>query len=267
VPDNKLAYPTITLLTDFGLDAPYVGSMKGVILSIQPAARVVDISHAIAPQNVRQAAWVLAETTSWFPRGSIHVAVIDPGVGTRRPVLYAEIDGRHYIAPDNGLLSLLARRHRPDALVWLENRTYWLSEVSHTFHGRDIMAPVAAHLSRGVRPAELGPPVEAMNSLDWPRPNTSDRTIEGRIWWIDSFGNLISNIDREILAELPQDAKPSVRCGGMDEIPLVRTYGDQPAGEVVALIGSSGFLEVAVVNGSAAKQLNAGPDDELSLMW
>ncbi len=265
--------PIITLLTDFGLGGSYVASMKGVVLSIQPAAVLVDITHCVGPQNVREAAWILAEATPRFPPGSIHVAVVDPGVGTDRAIAYAEIDGRHYIAPDNGLLSLLARRCPPTRLIRLENRSYWLPEVSHTFHGRDIMAPAAAHLSRGVDPGELGPPLERLVSLDWPRPHLEPRRIVGEIVWIDSFGNLITNIDRptllehRLLPEMPGAVRPTIRCRDTTVDRIVSAYAQAPPGTLVALVGSSGLLELAVVRGSAASRLGAHVGDPVVLQW
>jgi len=189
----------ITLLTDFGPDSPYVASLKGVILSLQPEAVLVDLSHSIRPQEVRQAAWVLAEAAPCFPPDTIHVAVVDPGVGTCRAIVYAAMAGQHFIAPDNGLLSLLADRHRPTRLVRLDNPAFWRAEVSRTFHGRDIMAPVAAHLSRGVGADRLGSPQESLVRIDWPQPRQEAHRTVGQVVWIDSFGNLITNLGREFI--------------------------------------------------------------------
>ena len=149
--------PIITLTTDFGTGSPYVAAMKGVILSINPAATIVDISHAVPAQDIARGALVLEDTTPWFPADTIHVAVVDPGVGTERAILYARIGPQQYIAPDNGLLSRLMARTPPSLVLRLTEREYWLPEVSHTFHGRDIMAPVAARLSLGLDPAAARP--------------------------------------------------------------------------------------------------------------
>ena len=201
----------ITLTTDFGLGSPYVAAMKGVMLSINPEARLVDISHAVGPQNVRQGALVLAEATTWFPAGTIHVGVVDPGVGTQRRIVYARIGDQQYIAPDNGLLSRLTLKTRPSQIITVENPEHWLPSVSNTFHGRDIMAPVAAQLSLGMEPDRLGPPRAELVELDWPQPRIESNAIVGEVIWIDGFGNLISNITGGNVDRDPglYDARPS----------------------------------------------------------
>src|SRR5437762_1245299 len=163
----------ITLTTDFGVSSPYVAQMKGVILSICRDVELVDISHAVGPQNIREGAVVLADATPRFPAGTVHVAVVDPGVGTARRIVYAEIGEQRYVAPDNGLLSRLARSERPRRMVALENADYWLPQMSQTFHGRDIMAPAAAHVAGGVDPRNLGPVRDSMLMLDWPEAKKS----------------------------------------------------------------------------------------------
>src|SRR5262245_28785693 len=170
----------ITLTTDFGVSSPYVAQMKGVILSLCREVELIDISHAIGPQNIREGAVVLADATTRFPPGSIHVAVVDPGVGTNRRLIYAEIGQQRYLAPDNGLLSRLGSRDRPHRLRALENEALWLPDTSHTFHGRDILAPVAAQLACGVDPNDLGPPVAALHTLPWPHPRIlEDAAVQG----------------------------------------------------------------------------------------
>src|SRR5262245_7189304 len=190
----------LTLITDFGTASPYVAAMKGVILGINPAARLVDISHDVPPQDIRHGAVLLAEATTWFPAGAIHVAVVDPGVGTERRLIYARIGDQQYLAPDNGLLSLLAARVRPTRIVELSNAEHWLPEVSNTFHGRDILAPVAAQLSLGLEPERLGPALAQIRTLDWQEPIVTANRIEGAVRWIDRFGNLITNVTASMLA-------------------------------------------------------------------
>src|SRR3954471_871694 len=158
----------ITLTTDFGPGSRYVGAMKGVILSINPRATIVDLSHAIPPQDIRAGAIVLAETAMWYPPGSIHIAVVDPGVGSKRRVVYAQIGTQHFIAPDNGLLSRLAMLEKPSKIVSVDEPRHWMPSVSRTFHGRDIMSPVAARLSLGLSPDELGRPQESLLEIPWP---------------------------------------------------------------------------------------------------
>lgn len=257
----------ITLTTDFGLDSPYTASMKGVILSLHPDARLVDISHSVPPQDVRHGGWVLAEATPRFPAGTIHVAVIDPGVGTERKIIYAEIGDQRYVAPDNGLLGRLARRAPPTRIIALRRREFWLEPVSDTFHGRDIMAPVAARLSLGLDPARLGEPFQTLFELDWPKARVEPRQIVGQVLWIDSFGNLITNIRREELDSIPSSSPVQISCSARSTDRLVRTYAEAPQGSLVALVGSGGELEMAVVGGNAARGLGLGLGEEVIVSW
>lgn len=251
----------ITLTTDFGTGSPYVAQMKGVILSLCREVDLVDLSHAIKPQNVREGAVELADAAPRFPAGTIHVAVVDPGVGTGRRIVYAEIGEQRYVAPDNGLLSLLARRDSPQRIFALENPRYWLPQVSPTFHGRDIMAPVAAHLARSLAPAELGPPQGGLVMLDWPELQRSADGIVGEVLCVDSFGNLITNIDFDELEALGHPAGLVIECGGHQIRGVVQTYAAALAGELVALIDSQGRLEIALVEGSAARELRIEPGE------
>ncbi len=248
----------ITLTTDFGTGSPYVAAMKGVILSINPAATLVDLSHEVPPQDIRRGALLLEDTARWFPPGTIHVAVVDPGVGTGRALVYARIGAQQYLAPDNGLLSRVSRGEPPERVIRLAERAYWLPQVSATFHGRDILAPAAAHLSLGLDPARLGPPHGSLTRLDWPEPSLSANLIEGEVLFVDSFGNLISNVRAETLAGLPDRAGVTVTCGGAIVHGIGRTYGEASQGQLVALVGSAGRLEIALVGGNAAKRLGVG---------
>lgn len=254
----------ITLTTDFGAGSPYVAQLKGVILSLQPQAVLVDVTHAISPQNVRQAALVLEDVTCRFPISSIHVAVVDPGVGTDRRLLAAEIGGRYYIAPDNGLLGRLLAAAPAARVVALTRPAFWLPSVSATFHGRDIMAPVAAHLSLGTALDELGEPCADPTQLDWPRVTRDKHRLAGEVQAIDAFGNLITNISHELLADVGPAAV--VQCGGRTISGLTDTYGRQPPGSLIALLDSGNRLEIAVVNGSAAVELRAEVGDAVSVL-
>jgi S-adenosylmethionine hydrolase len=259
--------PLITLITDFGRDSPYVAAMKGVILSINPAATIVDVSHGIAPQNIAEGAFVLGETTRWFPANSIHVAVIDPGVGSARKIVYARVDAQQFVCPDNGLLSYVCRDRPPAQVFEVINRSLFLHDVSSTFHGRDIMAPVAARLSLGLAPAELGPPVVELKNFEWPLPQRHGHQVVGQIVYVDSFGNLISNIRRN---DLPQDVDPAslaVECGSHRVDGVVKIYSACPAGSRVALFGSSDLLEIAVVERNAAQELGLAIGDQLRVRW
>ena len=257
----------ITLTTDFGTASPYVAAMKGVLLTLRPEARVVDLTHAIGPQDIRQAALVLAEIAPWFPPASIHVVVVDPGVGTSRELIYAEIEGRHYLAPDNGVLSRLALASPPSKIIALTEPAYWLANVSATFHGRDILAPVAAHLSGGLEPTRLGPVRQQIIQLPWSEAQRMANQISGEIQSIDSFGNLITNITADQLSGVPTDDTLCIRCSEHETRGLFRTYGDQPSMTLIALVGSSGKLELAIVEDSAAAMLGVGVGEAITLSW
>jgi S-adenosyl-L-methionine hydrolase (adenosine-forming) len=259
--------PIITLTTDFGTGSPYVAAMKGVILSINPAAMIVDISHAVGAQDITRGALVLEDTTPWFPADTIHVAVVDPGVGTQRAILYARIGPQQYLAPDNGLLGRLMVRTRPSLVLRLTEREHWLAEVSHTFHGRDIMAPVAARLSLGLDPRRLGPPAGQLDQLELPQPKVVDQRIRGEVLSIDSFGNLITNISHDLLAGKPNDSRACVVCGIYETFGIYHTYGEQAPGMLVALIGSSGRLELAIVGDNAAARLGVSIGTPVVVAW
>jgi len=257
----------ITLTTDFGHGSAYVAAMKGVILSINPEAALVDISHDIPPQDIRRAALVLADVCDRFPAETIHVAVVDPGVGSARRIIYMHLGTQHYIAPDNGLLSALVVRRTPTKIVELAEPSFWLEPVSPTFHGRDVMAPVAARLSLGLDPERLGVRRDEIVRLVWPEVKVSDRRIAGMVQSVDSFGNLITNITAEELAAIPAGIEVHVRCGEHETFGIFRTYSDQPPMTLIALVGSSGRLELAIVDDSAAAMLGESAGSEVTLSW
>ena len=257
----------ITLTTDFGVGSPYVTAMKGVILSINADARIVDVTHAIPRQDVRQGALVLAETTKWFPPETIHVAVVDPGVGTARKIVYARIGQHDFIAPDNGLLSRLALSTPPSTIITVAEPEFWLPEVSATFHGRDIMAPVAARLSLGLEASRLGPPQDELMRLDWAEARVTANRIQGSIQSIDSFGNLITDIDAGALAEVPRGKETAVMCDDHETRGIFNTYADQPEMTLIALLGSSGKLELAIVGESAAVMLGVPLGTPVTITW
>ncbi len=257
----------ITLTTDFGASSPYVAAMKGVILSIHPAATIVDVTHAIGAQDVRAGALVLEEATRWFPAETIHVAVVDPGVGTARRIIYARIGLQQYIAPDNGLLSRLALTTPPSTIISVSEPAWWLSPVSRTFHGRDIMAPVAARLSLGLEPARLGPAQHELIQLPWTEARVSDSKIEGAVESIDSFGNLITDISADVLAKVPRDETTAIYCDEHETRGIFATYADQPPMTFVAVLGSSGKLELAIVGESAADMLGIAVGTPVTIQW
>jgi S-adenosylmethionine hydrolase len=246
----------ITLTTDFGAHTTYVAQMKGVILTLSPSATIVDITHSLAPQDIFAGALALADAAPWFPPQTIHIAVVDPGVGTSRKMIAAHAGQHWFLAPDNGLLTGVLRTSPASEIFAIENAALFLDRISHTFHGRDMLAPVAARLSHGLRGDQLGPRVEQLVELDWPTPNIDAHAIVGQIIAIDSFGNLISNISIDDAATWSPNAVLHVECGDARINQISRTYGEHRAGEIVALFGSSGRLEIAVVNGNAAESLH-----------
>jgi S-adenosylmethionine hydrolase len=221
----------------------------------------------VRPQDIRQGAWILAEVAGRFPPGTIHVSVVDPGVGTGRRIVYAVFNDQHFVAPDNGLLSRLALRGEPSKIFSVEEPRFWLPSVSSTFHGRDIMAPVAAQLSLGLNPDELGRPLGELIKLDWPEVHVLPGKIQGRVSSVDSFGNLITDITSEMLRDAPTGEDTRVACDEHETLGIFRTYADQPPMTLVALIGSSGFLELAIVGDSAAAMLGISSGTPVTVSW
>jgi S-adenosyl-L-methionine hydrolase (adenosine-forming) len=262
--------PVISLMTDFGIKDGNVGVMKGVIWSISPEAQIADLSHMIAPQNVREAALILARSVPYFPANSIHVVVVDPGVGTARRPMAAKIGAQYYVGPDNGTITLLLERAEQEGwktkFVHLNQPKYWLSTVSYVFHGRDIFSPTAAHLSIGVSLKDLGTAFDDPVKLEIPKPEQTANGWRGEVIHIDHFGNLASNIRIETLgAALKEMDKISVRLGGVEIRGLVNTFGERAVGELIALLGSTGNLIVSVVNGSAAERLKVKVGDSFEV--
>ena len=251
----SLPYPLITLLTDFGTRDAFVGIMKGIILGIAPEARLIDLSHDIPPQDVLTGALQLRSAASFFPRGTIHVAVVDPGVGSQRRAVVVQTHDAFFVGPDNGLLSLAAPPTSIVRSVHLTNAQYFLSRLSSTFHGRDVFAPVAAHLARGVSLETLGPPIQTVESLSLPIVERTDTRLSGSVIAIDHFGNLITNITGTDLLPFPRETL-WVSIGPVQIQGLGSTYASVSLGSMTALINSWGMLEIAVRNGSAAQQLS-----------
>ena len=260
--------PVITLMTDFGIKDGNVGVMKGVIWGICPSAQIADLCHMIQPQNIREAAYIVARSAPYFPQGSIHVVVVDPGVGTKRRPMAGRIGDWYYVGPDNGTITGLLEH--ADFSGWLVefvelNRIkFWLHSVSFVFHGRDIFSPVAAHLANGVPLNELGTPFTDPVRLELPKPQQTANGWRGEVIHVDHFGNISSNIRIEHLGDaLENMAGIVVRLNGVEINGMVNTFGERPVGEVVALISSTGSLSIAMVNGSAAGRLGAKIGDEI----
>lgn len=249
----------ITLTTDFGLKDAYQGVMKGVILGINPYVRIVDVTHLISPGNILECAYVLRDACNFFPCGAIHVGVVDPGVGGRRKPILIETGRHFFIGPDNGIFSLAADKKDIRRVIELKNREYFLKETSNTFHGRDIFAPVAGHLSLGADPEEFGDEIEAAISIEVPVPEKKGSAITGSIVHADSFGNLITDIRKEDVAEAACEVEVRGRTIGS----ISKTYSSVGKGGLLALISSSNFLEIAVNGGSASAVLGAAPGDRV----
>ncbi len=258
----------ITLLTDFGAQDVFVGILRGVILSIAPEARIIDLTHLIPPQDVRQGARALARAAPYFPPGTIHLAVVDPGVGTARRPLAARLGASYFVGPDNGLITLLVRRARHEnqdcAFVHLTRREFWLAEVSRVFHGRDIFAPVAAHLARGVAIDDLGSAVQDVVLLEFAEPQSTPSGLRGEVTTIDHFGNVLTNIEPMHVAgrRVVQVQVNECQIDG-----VVETFGEGESGALVALWSSDGHLCLAEVNGSAARRVRAHPGDPVHVTF
>lgn len=247
----------ITLLTDFGTTDGYVGVMHGVILRINPAATVVDVCHEVPPQDIHAGAFILSTVYPYFAPDTIHVVVVDPGVGSERQAIAVRTARGTFVAPDNGVLSYVLAREPIVQMVQLSNAAYWLAPLSSTFHGRDVFAPVAAHLSRGVPLSDLGCVVQnAVRFAIRAGHVAEDGTIHGEVVHVDRFGNLITNLSRELL---PLGRQLCVQIAGREVRGPVENYAQVSEGELLALFGSSGYLEIAARNGNAAVALHAGP--------
>lgn len=262
--------PIISLTTDFGLVDHYVGTLKAVVLGICPGATLVDVCHQVHPQAVRQAAFVLAAATPYFPPRAVHLVVVDPGVGSERRPIAVQAARASYVAPDNGVLSLALSQDPPQVAVHLTAPQYRLPHVSATFHGRDVFAPAAAHLACGVNPLEMGDPIPVADLVSFPLSEPEpqpDGSWLGEVLHIDHFGNLISSFHYplpESQYPIPNTQHPrpaphlSVEVAGQRIPRLSRTFADVAPGELIAYVGSSGHLEVAVHEGNAAKVLGVG---------
>ncbi len=253
----------ITLTTDFGLQDPYVGQMKGAILKRNVTARIIDLTHGIPPHDVLTAAITLRTSYSYFPEGSVHLAVVDPDVGSQRPILAAGGDGHLFVTPDNGILSLLAADGRLETVHRLENRALFPSEVSCTFHGRDIMAPVVAALAGGMPLDKVGPTIDFARCvrLDLPQPHITERGIEGQVLHVDRFGNIRTTITTATLSRFQPSSFKGIEIGSERITTIATTYSQRPPGDLIAVIDSSGYLELAVNKGSAAEITGCRPGD------
>lgn len=256
--------PIITLTTDFGTDDWFVGTMKGVIGTISPKSAVVDITHAIASADIRAGAFALAASYQYFRRGTIHVAIVDPGVGSKRRAIAIQTERYFFVGPDNGVLSFALRNEKIKAVRALNNKGYFLETLSQTFHGRDVFAPVAAHLARGLAIAKLGPAAAEFVRLDWPQPMLASGSSAGEIVYVDKFGNAITNIPVASLAKLA-GSHFEILKGRKRLCPFGDFYQSVPMGRAVAVPGSSGYLEIAVNGGNASAIFGLRPADRVEV--
>ncbi len=258
----------ITLTTDFGLQDPYVGQMKGAILKRNITARIIDLTHALAPHDILGGAITIRSSYRYFPTGTIHLVIVDPGVGSQRAILAAAGEGHLFIAPDNGLLTLLAMDQRLEAIHRVENSSLFPAEISGTFHGRDIMAPVAAALAGGLPLEKVGPATafDDCVRLDIPEPGRTASGINGQVLHMDRFGNIRTTITTSHLSSFQPSAFRGIRIGEHVIDAISSTYKDVEEGGLVALIDSSGYLEIAVNRGHAASRLGCQPGDPVVVM-
>lgn len=257
----------VSLTTDFGLSDFDAGVLSGVILSIAPRARIAELTHQITPFNILEGAVILGRCAPFFPEGSIHVAVVDPGVGTTRRGLAARLGRQFFVGPDNGLCTLMARQAAEEGLpsryFSLDRPQFWLPDITQVFHGRDVFAPAAAHLAAGVPIEEIGSPVENPVMLDLPEPTPTETGWRGTILHIDHFGNLTSNLNATHLDRAIQE----VHICGKTITGMHATYGSAPPGTAIGLIDDSGWLEIAVSQGSAENLLGASVGAEVEVVF
>ncbi len=254
----------ITLTTDFGTDDWFVGTMKGVIAAKSAEAKVVDLSHGIAPGDIRAGAFALMAGSRYFPHQTVHVAIVDPGVGSERSAIVVDTRDYFFIGPDNGVLSWALRNEEVREIWRLENSAYFLDDVSRTFHGRDVFAPVAAAVSERMALSNLGSPVDDFVKLAWPEINGTDGEVCGEILYIDRFGNALTNISHDDLGALPKtDLKVCLQ--GEVVASVGEYYSSVKAGGPVGIFGSSGFLELAVNGGDAARKFSLEAGGNISL--
>ncbi len=253
----------ITLTTDFGYKDPSVGIMKGVVFSINPNARIVDLSHGVAPQDIRGAALVLAHSAPFFPPQTIHVAVVDPGVGTERRPILIESEGNFFVGPDNGVLSLAVRGKAVKQIIELTNESYRLKPTSATFHGRDVFAPVAAYLSLGISADKFGATRESYHRFQWPEVIKSNGEVQGEIIYIDNFGNLITNVHERDLKSLPRETV-AISLADLTIRGIAPNYAGAQEG-YAALINSWGLLEISCFNGHADQRSGADIGDPVHI--
>lgn len=260
--------PIITLLTDFGQESFFPAAMKGIILGLCPTATVIDMTHNVPEHDIVAGGYALYATYRYFPQGTIHVAVVDPGVGGERKIVAIDIQGHVLLTPDNGLLSFVLKSTAPDRIFRVENRDLMSRNISPTFHGRDIFAPVAAHLANGVPLEEVGPQVNQVRRLDISSAERTADGLAGEIISVDRFGNVVTNIRSDMLPEFPEErSKVQIRISGQTIKGIHRTYADVGLGQLVAYVGSNDLLEVGRNRGSARDVLGTGVGHKVRVIF
>jgi hypothetical protein len=263
---NVMPRSIITLTTDFGLKDPYVAEMKAVILNISPDAVIVDVTHDIEKFNVRMGAYVLASASPYFPKGTVHVAVVDPGVGTERRPILIQTGRAFYIGPDNGVLVLAAKNEGVKHIYEIKNRRFMMPKISNTFHGRDVFAPAAAHLTKGTQPAEYGPEIREIVTPKFAKVIRRDDAFVGEILHVDGFGNVITNFREKELKALNVRDAVTVEIKGVNlKLKLCKAYAEVEAHKPLAIIGSHDFLEISINQGNAAKTFKIEAGDKIKL--
>lgn len=255
----------ITLTTDFGLQDYYVSAMKAVMLGIAPEVRLIDVSHDIPSQDIMAGSWVLKNSAMLFPSKTVHAVVIDPGVGTERHPIALQVEDQYFVGPDNGIFSLLTA-DRDYTAVRLTKQQYLRDSNSNTFHGRDIFAPAAAHLSRGVPLEDLGEPLDELVSYRWMQPIADKDGVQGTVIHIDKFGNLVSNIPEKLIKEVVEGKKVKIYAGNVILNNISTTFGVVAEGEPVAYIGSAGMLEIGINKGNAEEMLGVQKGAQISIV-
>jgi len=256
----------ITLTTDFGLKDPYVAEMKAVILNISPNAKIVDITHEVEKFNIRMGAYTLAAACPYFPKGTIHMAVVDPGVGTKREAILIQARNAHFIGPDNGVLTLAAESQGIKRIYRVENPEFMLPMVSNTFHGRDVFAPAAAHLANGISPSEFGPEIREIVTPEYAKMTKTRNTLTGEVVHIDGFGNIITNLREKDLELIGVKRKVNLKIkGNMLKLKLCKAYSEADTQQPLAIIGSHNFLEISINQGNAAENFKTRVGDKITL--
>ena len=251
----------ITLTSDFGLKDPYVAEIKGVILTINPNATIVDLTHGVEKFNIRMGAFMLSSAAPYFPKGTVHLGVVDPGVGTERRAILVQTKQGFFVGPDNGVLMLAAQNQGIEHTYELTNSKFMLAQVSSTFHGRDVFAPAAAHLDMGVKPSEFGPEIIDVTTPEFAKVERRNGSFIGEVLHVDSFGNIITNINQKEVANA-KTVKVKLQNVSLN-LTFGKTYAQTKPQEPIALIGSHGFLEIALNQASAAEKFHVKTGDKI----